>query len=767
MKRRLNIGLIIDDIENSFTNQAATGAEIAAKEIDANLFLFPGHYIGETGSRYIDARYEYQFNSIFSLPTERNVDILFVLQGLVCTMADEQTQRDFLKSLPNVPIVCLFTDFEDYHSVTYNNRSGIRESVLHFVEKHNAKDIGFISGPLTNRDACERLDAFKAALEECGIEVDEGKIAYGDFSTDSEVAINTLLERNGHLDAIVFANDSMAVGGYSVLSKRGIIPGKDILVSGFDDDVFAVSLEPPLTTVEARAASLAYTAVLNAEKYINGTAPKEIKVDTNFIQRNSCGCDDIDTKILFERLKINGNDIDSHELSSAIAKYLFYIRSEAGVGFETLYNFIDEYVAFLKLDDMASGIPALNARFSSLLRSELVVMANREKFFNVLQTLQSKAYEYASDDKECVAISEAFSKFYRRFAFSGVLPADSARRRTERMRRVINRRMSEVFLSDTEENTPYDRLIKGMADIGLPRSLLYLFQGNVRGRDGYKMKLPTSLLLKAVSDKDGSRTLPEEQQLLRTECIFENEFITGDERRTMIVSPLFVGEDMYGLLVNELQIENAFSVASVIFQLSASIRALHMKHEQNKIKRDLQNSLERFIQDNSKLEEIALKDELTGLFNRRGFVTNAEKIFGDPLNHEKIAVLCYADMDNLKMVNDKFGHDEGDFALRTLAHVLNESFRESDIIGRIGGDEFVALAITGVEVDIVAMKERIESVTSRYNKDSGKPYPIEMSIGLYKFRITRSSDVFEVMNEADLLLYQEKLRRKAGRSFNG
>ena len=81
MTRRLNIGLVIDDIDNFFSNQAAMGAEQAAKVLDANLFIFPGHYIGKTDSRYADKKYEYQYNTIFNLPTERNVDIIYVLQG--------------------------------------------------------------------------------------------------------------------------------------------------------------------------------------------------------------------------------------------------------------------------------------------------------------------------------------------------------------------------------------------------------------------------------------------------------------------------------------------------------------------------------------------------------------------------------------------------------------------------------------------------------------------------------------------------------------
>ena len=763
MKRRLNIGLVIDDIDNFFSNQAAIGAEQAAKVLDANLFIFPGHYIGKTDSRYVDKKYEYQYNSIFNLPTERNVDIIYVLQGLICSRADIEVQKSFLNKMPKVPVVCLFSDFKGYNSVTFDNASGLRSSINHLIEKHGAKNIGFVSGPITNRDARERLDIYKKTLTEHGIEVDEKKICYGDFSMASEAVVEGLLDRNEKLDAIVFANDSMAVGGYHALNNRGLTPGKDIFVTGFDDDIFSVSLEPPLTTVEASSAALAYKAVLNAENYINGTALKDMTVETHLVQRSSCGCDDFDPDVMLERLKIDSDDVDFKEFNKKVNRYLFNDFVDAGSISEALERLIRSYVSLLTSENKKEILETMNHEISVLLRSDLFALSNREKFFNVLQTMQYKAVRATDNNKDRILIDEAFTKFFRRLAFSGILPANSARRRSERMRGVVNRQMSEAFLGESGREIPYESLLKGLNSLGFTMSLLYLFQGNVKNKGDLDWMHPTSILLKAINDGNEIKTLTDEQQLLRTESIFENEFIDDSERRTMIVSPLFVGEDVYGLLVNELAVANAFSVSSIASQLSVTLRSLFIMEEQNKAKIALQRSLERFIRDNTKLEEIAQKDELTGLFNRRGFIANAEKQLTDPSNYGKVAIICYADLDRLKMINDQYGHDDGDFALRTIAQVLQESFRETDIIGRFGGDEFITFAITGADCNTKSIKARLEKVTKKYNDMYKKPYPIEMSTGIYKFTVSGSIDIYDVINQADGLLYQEKIRKKSGR----
>ena len=123
-------------------------------------------------------------------------------------------------------------------------------------------------------------------------------------------------------------------------------------------------------------------------------------------------------------------------------------------------------------------------------------------------------------------------------------------------------------------------------------------------------------------------------------------------------------------------------------------------------------------------------------------------------------------MDNLKMVNDKFGHDDGDFALKTVAKILKDSFRDTDVIGRFGGDEFIAFAITGNDINTDNVKARIDSHTKRYNEEANKPYPIEMSTGIYKFTLNGKIDIYDVINKADELLYEEKLRKKeSGKQF--
>ena len=760
-EKRLNIGLLIDDFDHYFSSQACKGAELAAKALDANLFIFPGHYIGKPDSSYSDKEYEYQYNTLFDLPSDRNVDIIYVVLGTICSRADIEMQMKFIDSFPDVPVVCLFSGYEGLPSVTFDNRSGLEDLLEHLIEKHGARDIGFVSGPLTNRDARERLDVFTNVMKRHGITIEKSDVAYGDFTVNSAAEVNKLIEKNGKLDAIVFANDSMAKGGYEALGKLGLKIGKDIMVTGFDDDEFAINLDPPLTTVVASSAELTYKAVLNAGNYINGSALSDMTVETRLVHRSSCGCTKLDNEEMRIFLKIDRLEEGERVFIEESKKYLFGIFADDRPTVEMkkkLSDFFNAYADYLESPDCL--IESFDNAFTDVLKTSLLTYTTPEKLFNVLQVMQFESDKIIKDDKRLSVIHELFSDFYRRISFAEISITSESLAKNDRLLRLVNQQTSDIFLLPNETDIPYEHLLDGLYSAGFDRSLLYLFQGEVTNEAGKEWKCPNSLLLKAISDKNGVRALHEEQQLIRKDLIFSNEFIDEDERRTMVVSPLFVGSDIYGFLVNELDTKNLVNVAPVAIQLSVTLKSLLMIEGQNKVRRTLQNSIERFIRDNTKLDAIAKQDELTGLYNRRGFITSVEKLISDPLNNDKVAIICYADMDNLKMVNDKFGHDDGDFAIKTISNVLRESFRESDVIGRFGGDEFVVLAITGIDCDVAGIKDRIDRVTKRHNEKAGKPYPIAMSTGIYKFKCSQDVDIYDILDRADQLLYEEKQKKK-------
>ena len=130
------------------------------------------------------------------------------------------------------------------------------------------------------------------------------------------------------------------------------------------------------------------------------------------------------------------------------------------------------------------------------------------------------------------------------------------------------------------------------------------------------------------------------------------------------------------------------------------------------------------------------------------------------MNQNREVLVLYADMDNLKMINDKYGHDEGDFALREIGMILKEAFRNTDVISRFGGDEFVAFALLGIPNYEKIMKHRIAEITERHNQMVQKPYRIEMSIGICEVACTKDLDIEEVLEQADKKLYIEKKAKK-------
>ena len=155
---------------------------------------------------------------------------------------------------------------------------------------------------------------------------------------------------------------------------------------------------------------------------------------------------------------------------------------------------------------------------------------------------------------------------------------------------------------------------------------------------------------------------------------------------------------------------------------------------------------------------LSLTDELTGLFNRRRFFVLTEQYLKVAIRTKKRSLLLYIDMDELKWINDHYGHNEGDRALIDLSNILKKTFRESDIIARIGGDEFVALLESTVENDEILITRLSENIKD-HNAKQTRHYKLSVSVGVAQFDPENPISIDDLLSEADALMYAQKRKR--------
>jgi len=159
------------------------------------------------------------------------------------------------------------------------------------------------------------------------------------------------------------------------------------------------------------------------------------------------------------------------------------------------------------------------------------------------------------------------------------------------------------------------------------------------------------------------------------------------------------------------------------------------------------------------LEEMALTDELTGLANRRAFQKSLTKVLAASKRHGEGGVIAYIDMDGFKTVNDSFGHQAGDMLLRHVSALLIDQVRETDLVARVGGDEF-AMVLVRAEPEAGAARARDISDTLNASQVyfKGNPIPVQASVGIEVYEPNASVD--ELMARADARMYQSKMRRR-------
>ncbi|WP_051246595.1 GGDEF domain-containing protein [Metapseudomonas resinovorans] len=159
------------------------------------------------------------------------------------------------------------------------------------------------------------------------------------------------------------------------------------------------------------------------------------------------------------------------------------------------------------------------------------------------------------------------------------------------------------------------------------------------------------------------------------------------------------------------------------------------------------------------IRRLSLTDELTGLHNRRSFFLLAEQGLKAARRNNLASLLFFIDLDGLKHINDSFGHEAGDLVIMAAAQVLKAGFRDTDVVARIGGDEFVVLAIGAGELPEV-ISSRVQALVDELNQSGRCRYPLSLSIGVASCQPRELRPLDELLATADALMYANKQRRR-------
>ena len=587
-------------------------------------------------------KYEEGEYNIYQLPDFTQYDGVIINTDTIHDLKIGEDLIDRIKRA-GVPCASFNRKWEGAVCVKLENETGIHSIVDHLIEEHGAQRIYFVSGPLDNDDAGQRLAAYKDAMHRHGLEWQEETILYGDYTYRSGIkAAKQYLQSDKPLpDAIMAANDEMATGVILTLEEAGYRVPEDILVTGYDNSSIAQLNHPRLTTVrrgEYAAGEMAYKKLKQMIRKEHNVADETVYGKVIFSQ--SCGCD------------------KKHNYTHAELQRMYVKRSVD----------TDEY----------------------------------------LELIKSSAAE-----------------------FTGLKTFDDFMECTQRYIRQINPEYFYICMCGSIEN--YYAELDRMAE------------GKERGRNASVYKDDIWIPLAYEKGEFNSYGEFHKRELLPSKCK------EGQEGNYYLVMPMHHQDYCFGYCV----VGNYESVLKDRFFLHFVLNldnALETVRKQDTMKAVL-----------TRMSQIWIYDELTGVYNRAGFRKYAVNLIEEAVKRKVSVGVLFVDIDGLKAVNDTYGHEEGDIYIKSIAHLLEENCREGKLLTRYGGDEFVILLSGYGEKDVKTYISKIDSDIRNYRLQSDKQYRIDASIGYYVEANAANMNLEKIIEMADQNMYAVKKAKKAFR----
>lgn len=655
--KRPRLAYLTADLGVPFERELLTHALRTANRLDVELVATCG---GPAG-RNADAR-----SSAYDTIRAARPDGLILCAHTVCVGMDRQAIAEFARGFAPAKVVVVGLEVPGFSCHTVSNASGAAALTEHLLVSHGRRRFAVVCGPAGHEEAEQRLRGIESALGRHGVSLPKNRIYPGDFSKDAgEAAAERMLKEDpglSSIDAIVFANDLMAISALDVFARAKISIPSAVSIAGFDDIELAHLARTPLTTVRQPLSQQVSGALEDLLVAVQGGDEKPALTEhrTRLVLRRSCGCGLVTTEyassappppdpgrdprdVLVEYGAALAADLTTTMRESSLPRALSdawavqLVETFLGRIVGSDQNFIE------KIDASATALVQQDEPLRPL--REAVLLLRRQ-----LLALTGKTGTTAEDLDNATAEAlltigsvEALREAQRRRAFEAV---------------AVELASASAALASASSVGELASIAYGeLARLGLPTCVPVLF-------DEGKREVPFAYL-EWVCDV----SLP---------TVAEGELVIprGGSQDLLLV-PMTAQHSALGYVLYAANPETFLVATRFTLALGAALRSAVL--------------MERLERAYEQIARQALTDSLTGLWNRRYLAQALREEMASEAEAGAGLSICMIDLDGFKQVNDRYGHDAGDRVLATVAAELKRALGSRDVAARLGGDEFVAL----------------------------------------------------------------------------
>jgi diguanylate cyclase (GGDEF)-like protein len=765
---RPTIALLLDGLIEDYEVKVWSGVGDAAKKRDANLLCFAS---GTLDSPHLfSSQRNILLDLIESAVDAGHIDGIIALSGAIANFCTPEKLLKIYSRFNKVPLVSVGTELKGKSSVTVHNAGGMYDIISHLIKHHGKRRIAFIRGPEHSHDAQDRFEAYKKVLQDCAMPFEPKLVAPGDFLIPSGKQAVALFmdERKVKFDAIVGANDGMALDAMKALLARGVKVPEEVAVAGFDDARDARSAIPGLTSVRQPGKELGMNAANLLLDQLRGKAAPEqnLVLHTRLVYRESCGC------TAFRAGDFSPDD-SRPGAESRPPKELPGLpeecRENSPIIGETLEmpQWADELVKAL-LADLEHNTPSAN--FLPLLKGLAAKGAERgldiSAWTGLLDLLFSRLTPYIKPENPLPHLALS--------AMNQLAESIEVQRRMQYEEQTL---LLYRFYQRLATSLDMETLRKIMDD-AMPRLQISSFY--ISTYPGKKADLK-GMIRPVITYEDGKNIIAENRVDFPAEQILPGGLKTRNKRFSFAVYALFLEHDQIGYAVYDTSQNVNSPVYEVLTgQLSSVLKSSALFEEARNYAKNLEAEvqqrtadLQKKTQEVERLNEELLRknriDSLTALYNRgalfefvRGEINRVKRMYQKLRQQHPIDAsfsIMMLDIDHFKKINDTYGHLVGDRVLKQIGNMLNDKniFRREDVAGRFGGEEFIVVLINATTKSALAPAKKLMDMLTKidFKADDGRQFKVTVSIGISQYYPADANEE-AVINRADRALYQAK-----------